>query len=318
MRRTGCVLGLLLSLAASAAARDFYVDNTAGDDRFSGRQTRPTSDMGGPLRTLGRALELAGPGDRIILAATGEPYRESVSLVGRRNSGFVQAPFTIEGSGAILDGSAPVPAEWWKHAKGPVFRFRPPQKGQQQLFLDDVPLERVYASRIDEGLPELKPLQWCYYQGDVYFCVELTKLPEDYNLTYARLPTGITLYHVRDVRILNLTVQGFQVDGIAAANSARGVYLGGITARGNGRAGVSVGGASQVEIELSVIGNNGQAQILTFPYSETAVRFSDLFSNTAPAWVDRGGRFYLGAERLEGGIDGRDVLEAPQADGAQN
>jgi len=312
MRRTGCTLALSLCFAASAAARDIYVDNTAGDDRFAGRQTRATSDMGGPLRTIGRALELAGPGDRIILAATGEPYRESVSLVGRSDSGFAQAPFTIEGSGAVLDGSAPVPAEWWKHVDGAVFRFRPPQKGQQQLFLDDVPLERIYASRLDEGPPDLETLQWCYYRGDVYFAVERTKLPEDYNLTYAHLPTGITLYHVRNVRILNLTAQGFQVDGIAAANSARDVLLGGITARGNGRAGVSVGGASQVEIELSVIGNNGQAQILTFPYSETAVRQSDLFSNTAPAWADRGGRFYLGGQRIEDGIDDRDVLEAPK------
>jgi len=122
---------------------------------------------------------------------------------------------------------------------------------------------------------------------------------------------------VRNVRVLNLTVQGFQVDGLSAANSARDVSLGGITARGNGRAGVSVGGASRVEIELSVIGNNGQAQILTAPYSETAVRSSDLFSNTAPAWVDRGGRFYLGGERIEGGIDDRDVLEAPQPEAQQ-
>ncbi len=314
MRRLGIVLGLVVCCAATAAAKDIYVDNTSGDNRYTGRQTQPTPDMSGPVRTIGRAIELAGPGDRIVLAATDEPYRESLSLVGTRLSGFRQAPLTIDGGNAVLDGSATVPPEWWKHFEGAVFYFRPPQKGQQQLFVDDVPLKRVYAAQFDKGRPELEPLEWCYYGGDIYFCVEPTKLPDDYRLTFANLPTGITLYHVRNVVIQNLTVQGFQVDGLSAANSARGVRLGGITARGNGRAGISVGGASQVEIALSVVGNNGQAQILTSPYSETAVRHSDLFSNTAPAWVDEGGRFFLGGQRLEGGISDRDVLEAPQAE----
>ena len=109
------------------------------------------------------------------------------------------------------------------------------------------------------------------------------------------------------VAVVNLTVQGFQLDGINAANSARDVYLAGLICRGNGRSGITVGGASQVEIDVSLLGNNGRAQLLTLPYSETAIRNTDLLSNTAPAWVDRGGRVYLGGQRIEGGIDGRDV-----------
>ena len=50
-------------------------------------------------------------------------------------------------------------------------------------------------------------------------------MPADYQLTYACLPTGITLYHVDSVAITGLTVQGFQVDGINALNSARDVRL---------------------------------------------------------------------------------------------
>ena len=46
----------------------------------------------------------------------------------------------IAGNGAVLDGSAPIPAEAWRHDGGGIYRFRPPHTGFQQLFLDDAPL----------------------------------------------------------------------------------------------------------------------------------------------------------------------------------
>jgi hypothetical protein len=195
------------------------------------------------------------------------------------------------------------------------------------LFLDDRPAVRVEASqpalsatpRARDRLaipatdasphgqpPKLKPLQWCLYSGDILFCVQPGKLPKDYNLSYARQQTGVTLFHVRRVLISNLTVQGFRIDGINAFNSAREIRITGVTCRGNGRAGITVGGASQVEIDSCVLGNNGRAQLLTLPFSETWVRSSQLFANTAPAWVDQGGRVYINGKRVEGGID-RDV-----------
>ena len=56
-------------------------------------------------------------------------------------------------------------------------------------------------------------------------------------------------------------------------------------------------------VDACLVGNNGRAQLLSFPLSETHVRNSKLLGNTAPAWVDRGGRFYLGTERVEGGLE---------------
>jgi len=313
MRRVGSLGLAWLVLIAPAAGRDIYVSNTAGDDSFTGRQSKNVADRSGPVRTIGRALQLAQSGDRIVLMKTPEPYRESVSLVGSRHSGYPHQAFVIDGSDAILDGSAPVPPEAWEHYRGGVFRFRPPRMGPQQLFIDDYPVERAAVDPSSGTLPELQPRQWCFHAGYIYFCVEPNKLPEDYDFTYAKLPTGITLFHVRRVGIVNLTVQGFQIDGINAHNSARKVYLGRVTARGNGRSGVAVGGASQVEIDLSLIGNNGQAQVITFPHSETVVRNSNIFSNPAPAWDDRGGRFYLGNQRLKGGIADRDVTAGEKA-----
>ena len=301
--RLSVVLGIAVGLVAPAAARDIFVSNTGGDDSFTGRQARSMPDRSGPVRTIAKALRLARQGDRIVLAKTDLPYRESISLVGSRRSGSSLTRFVIAGNGAVLDGSAPVPPDAWEHYRGAVFRFRPPGLEHQQLFLDDRPAMRVVISRLAGTPPELEDLQWCLHEGYIYFRVEPLKLPEDYALTYADKRVGITLFHVDQVAILDLTVQGFQLDGVNAANTARNIYLAGVTCRGNGRSGITVGGASLVALDAALLGNNGQAQLLTLPFSETHVYNSELLSNTAPAWVDQGGRFYLEGKRITGGLD---------------
>ena len=302
MRILHSLCTVLALCVTPAMARDIFVDNTAGDDRSTGGQPSNSTFQNGPVRTITRGLRLAGNGDSIVLANTGVPYRESLSLVGSPHSGLPREPFIIRGNGAVLDGSAPVPPQAWEHYRGAVFRFRPPQMGSEQLFLDDRPAVRVQASRTAIEPPQLEPGQWCLLRGQIYFCVEPTKLPGDYRLSYASLQTGITLFHVDYVAITDLTVQGFRLDGINLFNSARNVSIMGVTCRGNGRSGLTVGGASLVEVNLSGLGDNGEAQLLTLPLSETHLRGTQLLGNTAPGWVDRGGRVYLGDKRLEGGL----------------
>jgi len=306
--RAFVVFSVLLSFsyvfpAAPASGRDIFVSNTSGDDQFNGLGLQSAPDGSGPVRTLARALRLAGPGDRIVLTKTDRPYRESISLVGTRHSGYPDRPLTIVGNGATLDGSEPVPPEAWEHDEGAVFRVSPPRKGQAQLFLDGRPAPRVVPAIEADRPPQLNPTQWCFLDGAIYFCVDQDKIPADYALTYARLPVGITLYHVERVAILDLTVQGFQLDGISAHNSARDVFLAGLTCRGNARAGISVGGASEVTIEGCLVGNNGEAQVLTLPYSLTRIRNCDLLGNTAAAWVDRGGEVWVDGKEVHGGAD---------------
>lgn len=282
---------------------DIFVDNVAGDDRATGHQSHHVPDGSGPIQTIGKALHRAQGGDAIVLANTQRPYRESISLVGSCHSGTAQEPFTLRGNGAILDGSAPVPPAAWENYAGPVFRFRPPHLGCQQLFLDDRPATRVFVARTAGGPPDLRPRQWCLLDGQIYFCVDSTKLPRDYRLRYAHNQTGITLYHVEHVLIADLVVQAFQIDGISLHNSARDVSLAGVTCRGNGRSGVTVGGASLADIDHTLLSDNGQAQLLTLPYSETHARHSRLLGYTAPGWVDQGGRVYLDGKRVESGLD---------------
>lgn len=282
------LVGSLLACTL-AHARDIFVSNVAGDDRFRGEDPAGTTLDNGPVHSIAKALRLVQPGDRIVLAATGQPYRESISISGNRLSGTAGAPLTIVGNGATLDGSAPVPERAWQYYLGGTFRFRPARLGYQQLFIDDRPAVRRAVPSPEGMVPNLEPLQWCLAGGYIYFCVEEGKLPHDYRLTCAALPVGITLLQVRQVRIENLTVQGFQLDGINAHDGAFDVQLRAVTCRGNGRSGVTVGGSSRVRVIDSVLGDNGTAQLLSDDYSHTSVENSQLIANTAPAVVENGG-----------------------------
>ncbi|MFQ5734114.1 MAG: hypothetical protein ACE5KM_19435, partial [Planctomycetaceae bacterium] len=116
----------LALIAASAAvlcasgrpvsADILYVDNMKGNDGFDGRATEAVSNDTGPTLTIRRALQLARTSDTIVIANTGRPYYEGVSVVGRRHSGIVGRPFTIIGNGAVLDGSAAVHPKAWRPA----------------------------------------------------------------------------------------------------------------------------------------------------------------------------------------------------------
>jgi len=302
-----------MSLAVSgAAARDIFVNNRSGDDRFTGREQVVGAGGNGPVRTIEKALRLAQQGDRIQVANTGQPYRESLSFMGTRHSGFEVQPFVLAGNGAILDGSAPVPAKAWEHFRGAVFRFQPPRVEYQQLFLNHRPATRVAVGGLDMEPPKLDALQWCLHQGYIYFAVEPQKLPSDYPLSFAAKPAGITLVAVRNVVIQDLIVQGFQLDGISALNSARMIRLLRVTCRGNGRSGVTVGAASLVDLDECRVGDNGSAQLLTLPWSETHVRQGELLSNTAPAWVDQGGKVFRDGQEIRGGLDEFRSAPAPE------
>lgn len=289
--------------AVPALARDLFVNNVAGDDRRDALQQEAQPNGDGPVRTIGRGLALAEAGDRVVLVNTGQPYHESLTLEGHRHCGFSDRPFSLVGNGAVLDGSQPVPADGWKPYLGDVFHFCPPTRGLQMLFYKGRPLPQVPVKAGAETPPKLREMEWCLFDGCIYFHVGPDRLARDYELSYSDQETGITLYHVWNVAILNLVVQGFRVDGINAANSAKDIKLVGVTSRGNGRAGIVVGGASLVDIESCLVGNNSRQQLLTLPYSETHIRASEFLSLTAPAWVDQGGKTYLGTRQVQGGLE---------------
>jgi hypothetical protein len=237
-------------------------------------------------------------GDQIVLANTGVPYRESITLEGGRHSGYPSRPFVIRGNGAILDGSWQVPVAAWEHFRADIFRFQPHRTAYQQLFLDAVPVPRVKLAPDANNVADLEPLTWCLFNRQIYFRPEKDKLPPYYNLSCAGWQTGITLYKCERVLIENLIVQGFQLDGINAHEGVFHSQLIGVTARGNGRSGISIGGASRVKLDTCVVGNNGAAQVRTEGWSTTELVDCDLIDNTAPGLVRDAGRVTINGVKL--------------------
>lgn len=293
------VVGAVFS---EVSARDIFVDNVRGNDEYTGWYTSLLPDENGPVRTISRALKLAQAGDRIVLAKNEEPYRESVTFIGKNHSGAYGKPFILEGNGAVLDGSELISPDSWHYFRDGMFYFRPKYLAYQNLFLNGKPLTRMSIPDDEIPVVKLEPMQWCLYEGHIIFKPEKERMPDEYPLACTSLRCGISLVFVKDVEIRNLTAQGYQNDGIAATNSATNVYLSNVTLRGNARAGVFVGGACTLWVINSTVGNNNAAQLLTENYSRTYILKSDLIANTAPGWVDRGGTVTLDEKVITGGL----------------
>lgn len=284
--------------ASRVEGRDIFVNNLGGNDAWTGAVT--TLAIGeGPVRSIHRALEIASKGDRVVLTDTGIPYRECVSLSAAKHCGFSYQPFIIEGNGATLDGSRPIPSTAWEFYRDDIFCVAPPRLGYQQLFLAGRPPRRVHLQPGATDVPKLQPLEWCVFRGKIFFAVEAGKTVHDYDLSCALLPVGITLYHVHDVVISNLKVQGFQIDGINAHDGARDCILSDVTARGNGRSGVCVAGCSKLQVYGSLVGDNGTAQVYTEALGELSIHGSEVLENTAPAFVREGGRVWVDGQVRE-------------------
>lgn len=269
-------LVIALTIATEIPARDFYVNNEFGDDRNDGGSADFASGTG-PFRSIQRAVKAAQKGDRIIVAKTAEPYRESITLQGGNNSGTSLTDFQIEGNGAVLDGSTPITAAW-EHVEENLFRVKLDRIKFQILFNESIPADKVL---IDDpaDLLKLKPLQYAIFDKQVYFMTEKDRLPDSYDLSCCGKKVGITLYQTQYVAIFDLTIQGFQLDGINCHDLALHSKVFGTTLRGNGRSGISVGGASRLLVGSCVIGNNGKSQIRVEGQSRTTVQQSDLVKN---------------------------------------
>ncbi len=277
--RTAALFVVLLFtalLASVSQGRDIFVNGKSGDNRSTGHSVKNDVHATGPVRTIARAIELAEGGDRIILDPQGGPYRESISLVGKQNSGAFDLPFTIEGNGAVLDGREILPTEVWKHVSGEVYRFqvtmKPVDMHHLALYDGDTVLKRI---RLQSGslpvAPALEPNSWCLHEGFVYFRTEGGKSPlfeNDYSLSYSARPVGVSLVQVLDVRIHDLNVRGFQLDGVSAANGAVNVVLDNVSCTRNGRSGLAIGGASIVAAGYCTFAGNQAMQVLSQPFSK--------------------------------------------------
>jgi hypothetical protein len=281
----------LVSQFSVTAGRDLYVNNQTGDDRANGASDSPTpADR--PIRTIFRALCLAGPGDRIVLANTGEPYRESICLSGRHRGSFSQR-FIVDGSGATLDGTVLAADGAWQHFQDDIFALRPRRLTYQQLFNDGAPLKQSPSLVWSPDPPALEPLQWALYQGRILFRVEKDRLPRNYLLRHAGLQTGVSLYNTEHVSIQNLILQGFQQDGMRATDNVRDCQIVKVESRANGRSGLSVDGTSQLIVKGCSFYDNGRSQLRTEGLSQLIVEQCDINEEGAVPVEHQGRRLVI-------------------------
>lgn len=283
MRACFGLSALWLLLAVTASGTDIYVDNVNGDDRRSGQSPDSSGLSGGPVRTISKALRLANKGDLISLADTGVPYRECIAVQGGFHSHTGPIAFEIHGNGAVLDGSLPILASAWEHVKGDIFRYQPRRGAYQQLFLRGAPAARKPVA--GSTMPELQPLEWCLYGGQIYFRVEPGVAPYAYEASCAAHPVGITAYDVDGVIIRDLKIRGFQLDGFQAHDNVRRFSLLNVTSEYNGRAGFAIANSSKVALSQCSAQGNGEAQVYCEGVSLTTLIGGQFNSASAPEIV---------------------------------
>jgi hypothetical protein len=299
-------LRLAVTLAVVLAARpglgrDWFVDNIGGSDAFDGLSSDRPGGLAGPVKTIRRALRLAGPSDTVHLANHGEPYYESLDLTGRRASGSEAKPFTIEGHGAIVSGARSIPPQAWSLYRGRIWKMTPFRKGHYQLLLSHAALPEVSCPRSARSPPKLEPGQWCVWNGTMYFHAldQIGGSPLDLPLAFAYDSVGLTLYDVRHVLVRDITFRHFRQDGVNAHDLAKYVILDTVKLLENGRTGLTVAGSSLVGVKDSALGGNRVAQLLNSERAQTELINSVL--------DDRPGERL----RIDGGhvlIDGDEVM----------
>ena len=250
------IVAAVFVLGGRSPAAIIYVDNLQGSDAFDGSSSRPFDENSGPVKTLRRALQVAHAGDTVVLANNGMPYYGSLQLVGRRHSGYQHVKFTIIGNGAVLSGLRTVPPKAWRKVGLDLWKMTPWRKGHYQLLLDGKPVPEHRLPRRVSSLPAIPERHWSAWQGSIYYQAPQFDEPSWHPFQFACEEVGLTLYKVHDVRIVDLTFRHFRLDGVNAHDFCRNIVLENVTSHENGRAGVAVGGTSEIVIRNSRLVDN--------------------------------------------------------------
>ncbi|MCH7687838.1 MAG: hypothetical protein IH899_14335, partial [Planctomycetes bacterium] len=210
-----CSVCLILS-AEQSTAGIIYVDNRRGSDAFDGSEPEPIDTRSGPVKSIRRATLLAKPSDTIVLANTGVPYFESISLTGSRHSGIGEIPFRIVGNGSIVDGSRPVPAAAWKRIEENLWKMTPWRKGHYQLLRGFQPIPEHRLDSGADSLDSIPPGSWSAWRGSIYYRAKPLEQPEQIAFRVAYHSVGLTFYKVQNVEIRDITFRHFRLDGLNA------------------------------------------------------------------------------------------------------
>lgn len=255
-------LAWLLVMSGMARGGTIFVDNRLGNDRYDGLMAAPEGDRSGPVQTLAAAAHRVRPGDSIVIANHGRTYYGSLSLVGARHSGAGNRPFYVYGNGATISGAKPIATGAWQHVRDDIWRITPVRKTFYQLVLDGVAVTEAGCDAADTTLPSIPAGEWCAWRNVLYYHAPAAVNPNTLNLALADEQVGITLLDVQNVVIRDVRLQHYRLDGINAHDRCRDVVLENVTLEANGRAGLAVGGTSQVVVRGSTLQGNRVASAL--------------------------------------------------------
>jgi hypothetical protein len=255
---------------------ELHVNPVDGFDGNDGLAATTQTRLTGPVKTLRRAMQLARAGDTVVLANIGQPYYEPLRLVGGPHSGFESQPFTIRGNGATLSGMRPVPPDGWQSEGDGVWRLSLTRKGYYRFFRGDDAIPEFLPTAANTAINDLPFDHYLSRQGAVLFRFDQQTTPYSQSWTYAAEDTGISLVDVRNVRLVDLNVTGFRVDGANADGNCRGVVFDNVTIHDNGRAGLSANGTSRVIVQNSRLTANGRHAVLITEFAQVTLTDSDL------------------------------------------
>lgn len=255
-------LAWLLVMSGSVRGGTIFVDNRLGNDRYNGLAAAPEGYRNGPVQSLAAAAHRVRPGDSIVIANHGRTYYGSLSLVGARHSGAGNRPFVIYGNGVTLSGAKPIATGSWQHVRDDIWRITPVRKTFYQLVLDGTAVAAAACDATATTLPAIPSGEWCVWQHALYYHAPVAVDPNTLNLSLADEDVGITLLDVENVVIRDIKLQHYRLDGINAHDRCRDVLLDNVTLEANGRAGLAVGGTSQVVVRSSNMQHNRVASAL--------------------------------------------------------
>ena len=236
-------LGLLGSVAESFSAepatsatpatqsRQIYVDPTTGDDRANGLTPQPRG-ADAPVKTIARGIKLAQPGDTVHLAPA--QFRESAVFYNRH--GEPGKPITLDGHGAVLEGSDPLqPTDWQQVSPG---TYRNDRLLRSDLLTRDTAVigrwffifdgQMNHMGRTLKGptqplkKPEdLQPGEWTIVQNEhaFYLRIDPAKSLADYKIAAPVRSSGVVVTGdcshlvIRNVTATHVHNDGFNIHG---------------------------------------------------------------------------------------------------------
>ena len=165
-----------LAADSTPPGRDLRVDPKLGSDANDG--------VAAPVRTIARGIRLAQPGDTVHLATA--RYFESADLTNK--NGEAGRPITLDGHGAVLDGSEPVRAADWEARGDGLFRkvkLLPRTDDAivgRWFFLWDGKMNHMGRTSKGKSAPlkkpaELQPGEWTYVQDEDAFYLRVAVGP---------------------------------------------------------------------------------------------------------------------------------------------